>query len=131
MANETVWGQGSPYRYYNVGKESNNNLCKNIRRHQWMSLPAYHFCIEINIRLSKSKELLITTTPIKLLCKTNISYIKCCTMFKFGRKVTILHLINKMCHTFCAKFKIIIMLFHPPIIYFSVFFAYTTCLPAP
>ena len=76
MANETVWVQGSPYRCYNVRKVSSNNLCRNIRRHLWMSPPACHFCIGINIHLSKSKELLIITTPIKLVCKTNISYIK-------------------------------------------------------
>ena len=131
MTNEAIRAQGNPYRCYNVRKESNNNLCKNIRRCQTVSLPACHFCIGINIRLSKSKELLIITTPIKLICKTNISYIKCFTAFKFGRKVTVLHLISKTCCTFCAKIKSIIMLSHFPIIYSSVFFAYTTCLPAP
>lgn len=87
LVNETPWVLGNLCMCCNVEMVNNCSLYMRIHHYQHMTLLFVHQHIETDICLQESMELLIITAPIKLICRTNVSY-NYCIIHVFGGKVT-------------------------------------------
>ena len=81
---------GRRCKYYNVKRENNNSRCKN-NHYQCTPLLVLRSYFGTNIHLLKNKELSIVVVPIKLICKTNISF----TPIKIGANIQSLYSLAK------------------------------------